>query len=98
MIDAFLTLGAAALKKIPVMFFFSNYEEVGHGACAGIPDSVKELLVVDMGVVGDGVTGNETSVSICVKDSSGPYDYNLRLRLAELARKNKLPYKLDVFP
>jgi putative aminopeptidase FrvX len=98
MIDAFLTLGAAALKKIPVMFFFSNYEEVGHGACAGIPDSVKELLVVDMGVVGDGVTGNETSVSICVKDSSGPYDYNLRVRLAELARKNKLPYKLDVFP
>jgi len=98
MIDAFLTLGAAALKKIPVMFFFSNYEEVGHGACAGIPDSVKELLVVDMGVVGDGVTGNEQSVSICVKDSSGPYDYQLRLRLAELARKNKLPYKLDVFP
>ncbi len=98
MIDAFLTLGAAALKKIPVMFFFSNYEEVGHGACAGIPDSVKELLVVDMGVVGDGVAGNEQSVSICVKDSSGPYDYNLRLRLAALARKKKLPYKLDVFP
>ncbi|MBU1105114.1 MAG: M42 family metallopeptidase [Candidatus Riflebacteria bacterium] len=98
MIDAFLTLGATALKKIPVMFFFSNYEEVGHGACAGIPDSVKELLVVDMGVVGDGVAGNEQSVSICVKDSSGPYDYQLRIRLAELARKEKLPYKLDVFP
>ncbi len=98
MIDAFLTLGAKALKKIPVMFFFSNYEEVGHGACAGIPDSVKEFLVVDMGVVGDGVAGDEQSVSICVKDSSGPYDYPLRLKLTELARKARLPYKLDVFP
>lgn len=98
MIDAFLTLGSKLLSKIPVMFFFSNYEEVGHGACAGIEDSVKELLVVDMGVVGDGVAGNEQSVSICVKDSSGPYDYNLRLRLTELARKAGLPFKLDVFP
>lgn len=97
-IDAFLTIGSKALSRIPVMFFFSNYEEVGHGACAGIPDSVKELLVVDMGVVGEGVTGNEQSVSICVKDSSGPYDYQMRLRLTELARKAKLPYKLDVFP
>lgn len=97
-IDAMLTLGSKALDKLSVMFFFSNYEEVGHGACAGIADSVKELLVVDMGVVGDGVTGNEQSVSICVKDSSGPYDYNLRLRLTDLARKAKLPYKLDVFP
>ncbi len=98
MIDAFLTLGSKALQKLPVMFFFSNYEEVGHGACAGLPDSVKELLVVDMGVVGDGVAGNEQSVSICVKDSSGPYDTRMRLELVQLARKLKLPFKLDVFP
>ncbi|MDD3000014.1 MAG: M42 family metallopeptidase [Candidatus Riflebacteria bacterium] len=98
MIDAFLNLGSKALEKIPVMFFFSNYEEVGHGACAGIADSVKELLVVDMGVVGHGVSGSEQAVSICAKDSSGPYDYDLRLRLTQLARKNKLPFKLDVFP
>lgn len=98
MLDAMLTLGSKALDRLPVMFFFSNYEEVGHGACAGIPETVKELLVVDMGVVGSGVTGNETSVSICVKDSSGPYDYELRCRLAQLAVKKKIPYKLDVFP
>ncbi len=98
MLDAMLALGSKALTRIPVMFFFSNFEEVGHGACAGIADSVKELLVVDMGVVGSGVSGTENAVSICVKDSSGPYDYELRLKLAELAKKNKLPYKLDVFP
>lgn len=97
-IDAMLKLGSKALDRLPVMFFFSNYEEVGHGACAGLAETVKELLVVDMGVVGEGVTGNEQSVSICVKDSSGPYDFDLRLRLTDLARKAKLPYKLDVFP
>ncbi len=97
-IDSILKLGAEKLKKIPVMFFFSNYEEVGHGACAGIPDSVKELLVVDMGVVGKNVTGRETCVSICAKDSSGPYDFLFRKRLTELAKKNKIPYKIDIFP
>jgi putative aminopeptidase FrvX len=98
MIASFLKLGAKALEKIPVMYFFSNYEEVGHGACAGIPDTVRELLVVDMGVVGDGVAGDEYSVSICVKDSSGPYDYDLRKRLIKLAGKNKINFKPDVFP
>ncbi|MEW6708770.1 MAG: M42 family metallopeptidase [Candidatus Riflebacteria bacterium] len=98
MISAFLKMGSAALKKNPVMFFFSNYEEVGHGACAGLPETIREMLVVDMGVVGEGVTGDEYSVSICVKDSSGPYDLILRRQLTEIARKNKIPYKLDVFP
>ncbi|MBI3039420.1 M42 family metallopeptidase [bacterium] len=98
MIDAFLTLGSNLLKKMPVVFFFSNFEEVGHGACGGLPTSAKEMLVVDMGVVGERVEGDELSVSICVKDSSGPYDYDIRRALAKLAKELKLPYKLDVFP
>ncbi len=97
-IDAIISLGAKKLSKIPVMFFFSNYEEVGHGACAGIPDSVKELIIVDMGVVGNNVTGRETCVSICAKDSSGPYDYFLRKKFTELAKENKIPYQVDIFP
>jgi putative aminopeptidase FrvX len=56
------------------------------------------MLVVDMGVVGDKVQGDESSASICVKDSSGPYDYAMRCKLAELAKRNSIPYKLDVFP
>ena len=97
-IDTILTLGAEKLNKLPIMFFFSNYEEVGHGACAGIPESVEELVVVDMGVVGKDVTGRETCVSICAKDSSGPYDLTLRKRLTDLAKKKKIPYQIDVFP
>ena len=78
--------------------FFSNYEEVGHGGTVGYSDTIKELLVIDMGVLGTGCEGNEQSCSICVKDSSGPYDYDFRKTLVELAVKNKIPYKLDVYP
>lgn len=98
MICSFLELGSQKLKKLPVMYFFSNYEEVGHGACAGLPETIRELVVVDMGVVGQGVAGDEYSVSICVKDSTGPYDFDLRKRLVKLARKNKIAFRPDVFP
>ena len=87
-----------AIKDSRVGFFFSNYEEVGHGGSAGIPLSVKQLLVADMGVVGDKVEGRETAVSICAKDSNGPYDYEMRRKLVKLAQKNKLPYRVDIFP
>lgn len=98
MLDAMLDLGHSGLRDLPVAFFFSNFEEVGHGASAGLPETALEMLVVDMGVVGEKVEGDESSVSICVKDSTGPYDYSIRLRLTELAEKNNIPYKLDVFP
>jgi len=48
-------------------------------------------------VVGDGQAGDEYSVSICVKDSSGPYDLQLRRKLVKLAKQAKIPHKLDVF-
>jgi putative aminopeptidase FrvX len=98
MLDTILTLGSKGMKETPVAFFFSVYEEVGHGGSSGIPETVKEMLVVDMGVVGDRVEGDEHSVSICAKDSGGPYDYAMRCRLVELARKARIPHKVDVFP
>lgn len=85
-------------KEMPVEIFFSNYEEVGHGGTVGYSPSVKELLVIDMGVLGDDCQGNEVSCSICAKDSSGPYDYEFRKKLVDLANKNNIPYKVDVYP
>lgn len=85
-------------KNIPVELFFSTYEEVGHGGAVGYSASVKELLVIDMGVLGDNCQGNETSCSICAKDSSGPYDYHFRKKLIALSEKKKIPYKVDVYP
>jgi aminopeptidase len=85
-------------KEAPVEIFFSNYEEVGHGGTVGYADSIEELLVIDMGVLGDDCQGNEVSCSICAKDSSGPYDYEFRKKLVDLAQQNNIPYKVDVYP
>ncbi len=79
-------------------FYISPYEEVGHGAASGIPAAVKELLVIDMGVLGDGQNSDEYTVSICAKDSSGPYDLGMRRALVELCQANEIPHKVDVYP
>jgi putative aminopeptidase FrvX len=84
--------------KNKAAFYFSNYEEVGHGACVGIPDSTEELLVLDMAVIGDGCSGKEDVVSICVKDSSGPYDFTVTKRLKELAVSNNINFVTDIYP
>lgn len=89
---------AEAGKQAPVQLFFSNYEEVGHGGTVGYAPTVEELLVIDMGVIGADCSGKETHCSICAKDSAGPYDYDFRKRLVKLAEKNKIDYKLDVYP
>ncbi len=74
------------------------YEEVGHGACGTMPEGVTEMLAIDMGCVGDGLTCTEREVSICAKDSRGPYNYEMTSRLIELAKKHELRYAVDIYP
>jgi putative aminopeptidase FrvX len=76
----------------------SNYEEVGHGASAGIPADATELLVVDMAAVGEGQTSDEFHATLCVKDSGGPYHLDLSQRLRRLAEDHQIPYKVDIYP
>ncbi len=75
----------------------SNYEEVGFGA-SWIPEDIEEFIAVDMGAVGDDLTGDERKVSICAQDSSGPYDYEMTNRLIAIAKEKNLDYVVDVFP
>ena len=82
-------------KKLKILI--SNYEEVGYGA-SWLPADIKELIAVDMGVIGDDLNGSEYKVSICAKDSSGPYDYDMTNRLINLAKENKIDYVVDIFP
>jgi putative aminopeptidase FrvX len=79
-------------------FHISNYEEVGHGASAGIPDDVTELVTVDMAAVGAGQESDEFHATICVKDSGGPYHHGLSNKLRELVDKHEIPYKVDIYP
>ncbi|MEP0805792.1 MAG: M42 family metallopeptidase [Chloroflexota bacterium] len=81
-----------------VYFHISNYEEVGHGAAAGIPSEVAELVTVDMAVVGDGQESDEFHATLCIKDSGGVYHEGLNRKLRALAEKHGIPYKTDVYP
>jgi putative aminopeptidase FrvX len=79
-------------------FHISNYEEVGHGASAGIPADVHELVTVDMAAIGAGQSSDEYHTTICVKDSGGPYHHGLSNKLRNVADANGIPYKVDIYP
>ena len=74
------------------------YEEVGHGGSASVPQGVTEAISVDMGCVGDGLSCTERQVSICAKDSGGPYSYSIVGKLLEAAKKTGADYAVDVYP
>ena len=74
------------------------YEEVGHGGAANVPQGVTEAISVDMGCVGDGLRCTERQVSICAKDSGGPYSYEVVGKLIDAARRENADYAVDVYP
>ena len=74
------------------------YEEVGHGGAASVPDGVTEAISVDMGCVGDGLQCTERQVSICAKDSAGPYSYEVVGKLIDAAKRTGADYAVDVYP
>lgn len=83
--------------KFDIVIIITNYEEIGHGA-SYIPQDITEMVAVDMGAMGDDLSCKETDVSICAKDSSGPYDYFMTGRLIELAVRENIAHAVDVYP
>ena len=78
--------------------YVTVFEEVGHGCSSGLPEDAKDIISVDMGCVGKGLACREEQVSICVKDSHGPYNYDLTGELISTAKRLGLDYALDVYP
>ena len=74
------------------------YEEVGHGGSASVPAGVTEAISVDMGCVGQGLDCTERQVSICAKDSGGPYSYDVVSKLIDAAKRTGADYAVDVYP
>lgn len=74
------------------------FEEVGHGGAASVPPGVTEAVSVDMGCVGEGLACDERKVSICAKDSQGPYHYEMVSALIEAARRGGADFAVDVYP
>ena len=81
-----------------VYVHITSFEEVGHGGSASVPAGVTEAISVDMGCVGEGLTCDERMVSICAKDSGGPYKYDVGRGLIAAAAKMGAPYAVDVYP
>ncbi|MCI5635352.1 MAG: M42 family metallopeptidase [Sarcina ventriculi] len=80
-----------------IKIIISTYEEVGHGA-SYIPQDITEMIAVDMGCIGDDLGCTEEMVSICAKDSGGPYDFNMTTDLINLAKDNNIGYAVDIYP
>ncbi len=85
------------IPEYDVKILISVYEEVGHGA-SFVPDNLISMLAVDMGCVGTDLKCDEYKVSVCAKDSNGPYSYDLTTRLINLAKDNGIDYAVDVYP
>ncbi|MGG7177141.1 M42 family metallopeptidase [Clostridium paraputrificum] len=83
--------------KFKTKIMITVYEEVGHGA-SYIPEDITEMLAVDMGCIGEDLSCTEYDVSICAKDSGGPYDYNMVTNLVNLAKAENLDYVVDIYP
>jgi len=89
-------------EKVPlkrkIYLHFTVFEEVGHGASASWPKDLTEVWSVDMGCVGEGLECTEHEVSICAKDSGGPYSYEVVSRMVEVAQKHDIKYAIDIYP
>lgn len=79
-------------------FYISNNEEIGFGGNSNIPKETVEYIAVDMGALGDGQASDEYTVSVCAKDSSGPYHYGLTRYLTSLCKEHNIPHKIDIYP
>ena len=84
--------------KRRIFLHFTVYEEVGHGGAGSVPAGVTEAISVDLGCVGDGLQCTEHQVSICAKDSGGPYSYEIVKKLVAAARATGADYAVDVYP
>lgn len=88
--------GAGLSRRVYV--HVTVYEEVGHGGAGSVPAGVTEAISVDMGCVGEGLQCTEKKVSICAKDSGGPYSYEVVGKLIAAAKKENADYAVDVYP
>ena len=89
---------SAIVPERKIYVHVTVYEEVGHGGSASVPEGVTEAISVDMGCVGDGLQCTEKQVSICAKDSGGPYSYEVVGKLISAAKAVGADYAVDVYP
>lgn len=73
------------------------FEEVGHGASAGVSQNVAELVSIDNAVCAPNQNSVERGVTIPLKDMHGPFDYHLTRKLIRLGQSHGLEVARDIF-
>jgi len=97
-VAAIKALHDANLKPaVDTVFLITNYEEVGHGGSSDLPESLEELVAMDMAAIGDGQASDEYHSTICVKDGGGPYHHGLSNKLRDLAEAYQIPAIVDIY-
>ena len=82
--------------KYNTVFAFTFYEEIGLGG-AYVPAEISEYVAVDIAILGPDADGSEYAVTICAKDATTPYDYDLTNRLINDAERVDCDYAIDMF-
>ncbi len=76
---------------------FTISEEVGSGASDVLHREVAEMVTIDAGPSAPGQNTDEFGVTVCLKDSSGPFDYHLTHKLLDICEEHDIRHKRDVF-
>ncbi len=82
--------------KYRTILAFPYGEELGLGGTY-VPAGVSEYVAVDIGLIGPDYNGSEYKVSICAKDATAPYDYDLTTRLINCAEQAGCDYAVDIY-
>jgi peptidase M42 family hydrolase len=76
---------------------FTISEEVGSGASHVLHGDVAEMVAIDNGVVGPEQNTSARGVTLCMMDSSGPFDYHLTRKLIALCEDLGIEHERDIF-
>lgn len=86
-----------ANTPVDIHFLFSIAEEVGVGASSILLPQVASMVAIDNGTTAPGQNSDEFGVTLAMADQTGPFDYHLSKKLAQLCRDNDIRYQKDVF-
>jgi peptidase M42 family hydrolase len=87
----------ARTPTVDTWWLFTIAEEVGLGASSVLIPDVAAMVTVDNGTTAPGQNSSEFGVTIAMADQTGPFDWHLSRKLAQLACDQDIPHQKDVF-
>ncbi|WP_422376801.1 osmoprotectant NAGGN system M42 family peptidase [Roseibium sp.] len=82
---------------VDIYWLFTIAEETGHGAQSILTPEIASLVAIDNGTTAPGQNSDEFGVTIAMGDQTGPFDYHLTRKMAQLCRDNDIKFQKDIF-